>query len=581
MHIFRIIGILSAFLAPTMVLLPAIIVAQTAPHPFNERFDSSSPPQLPAGWSASSARDPDGDFSISTSGAYSPPCCVLGTNATVVQTLTSAPLDLSDWRECVLDWKERRSATHDASVVLLASTDGGTSFVPIEGGALQPPRVTSYVDRRITLPEWLAGRPEVRLRWTVAGDGSGATGTIRLDDISVSGRPGRDIALGPLLTSPAHPLPGDEIVCGGVIVNSGFAEVAGVQLAWGLDIDGDGAPDQSGPQGSIDAGRVPPGDSVAYEFTFIRPGSGSLTVFAFVTSGPDMISANDTASVRLGAVAAPLSIVVNEIMYDPLAGKAEYVELFNRSGETIDLGAWRLTDDEDDSTGGRLGTAAILLEPGGYLLCSPDTAMATHYPEIPDAVRVIGGLRAFSLNNDGDHLILSDEAGGTIDRLDYVPEWHTPALDETRGRSLERIESGSGGSGPWNWGTSAGGSGGTPGFRNTLAADRVPTDDRLRCDPNPFSPDGDGFEDVTVIGYRLGDGPVIARIRIYDREGRPVRTLAEGVYATGTGSFAWNGYDDAGRRAPIGVYVVLLDAVDGSGVEAMSLKGVVVVAGRL
>lgn len=563
------------------LLFPGLIDAQTVPHPFDEGFDTSSPPTLPAGWSASSSRDPDGDFSLSTSGAFSAPGCAVSSNAEIAQTLTSPPVDLGEWRGSVLRWMERRSATHDATMALRVSTDGGSSFVPIEGGEWGPPGVTTYVERRITLPDWLESRPGARFRWAVSADGSGSTGTIRLDDISLSGQPRFDISLGPLGVSPGHPLAGEEIVCNGFVVNTGFGDADQVRLSWALDLDGDGTPDQAGSEGSIDIGLVLPGDSAEYEFTFVRPGQGPLTLYTIVASGPDMVPANDTASMRFGAATAPLSVVINEIMYDPIAEKAEYVELFNRTGDTINLGAWRLTDDEDDSTGGRLVTADLLLEPGGYLLCSPDSALTAHYPEIPDEARVIGNLRGFSLNNDGDLLILSDESGGTIDRLDYLPEWHTPALDETRGRSLERIDPANEISGPWNWGTSAGGSGGTPGYRNSLAANRVPTDDRLRCDPNPFSPDGDGIEDVTLIGYRLGGGPVIARVRIYDREGRPVRTLVEGVYAPGTGSFAWNGYDDAGRKAPIGVYVVLLDAVDGSGVEAMSLRGVVVVAGRL
>ncbi len=228
-----------------------------------------------------------------------------------------------------------------------------------------------------------------------------------------------------------------------------------------------------------------------------------------------------------------------------------------------------------------LGAGVIALEPGGYLLCSPDTTMRADYPDIPAGVEVIGRLRSFSLNNSGDLLILSGPAGEMIDRVEYLPQWHTPALDVTQGRSLERIDAGTGGEPAWNWGTSAGGGGGTPGYRNSLNAEQAAGDDGLNCSPNPFSPDGDGFEDVTLINYRLETGPVIARVRIYDREGRTVRTLTAGEYVTGTGSFAWNGYDDHGRKAPIGVYIVLLDAVDASGSEAVSARGVVVLAGRL
>ena len=207
--------------------------------------------------------------------------------------------------------------------------------------------------------------------------------------------------------------------------------------------------------------------------------------------------------------------------------------------------------------------------------------MVSDYADIPAGVQLIEAARGFTLNNTGDRLILTDGSGGTIDRIDYTPQWHTPALENRQGRSLERIESETSGSGAWNWGTSAGASGGTPGYRNSLATGLVKRDERLNCSPNPFSPDGDGFEDVTGIGYRLGEGAVIARVRIYDAEGRPVRTITGGDYVTGAGSFAWNGYDDRGRRVPIGIYLILLDAVDASGTSALSARGVVVVGGKL
>jgi hypothetical protein len=212
---------------------------------------------------------------------------------------------------------------------------------------------------------------------------------------------------------------------------------------------------------------------------------------------------------------------------------------------------------------------------------SPDTALRDAYPEIPSAAVVVTGVRGLSLNNSGDLILLLDESGGIIDRVAYLPSWHTPALEETQGRSLERIDPGSPGSEGWNWGSSAGSGGGTPGGPNTLGVVVPPSGGGLACVPNPFSPDGDGFEDVTLITVRPGSLASIARIRVYDVQGGLVRTLTSGQYLGPVGSFAWNGYDDRARKAPIGIYVVVVDTVDGGGGEAASLRAVVVVAGRL
>jgi hypothetical protein len=214
-------------------------------------------------------------------------------------------------------------------------------------------------------------------------------------------------------------------------------------------------------------------------------------------------------------------------------------------------------------------------------VASPDTDVRRSYPGIPAGATVAGGIRGLSLNNSGDLLLLFDDWGDAVDRVSFLPDWHTPALDETRGRSLERIDPSGPGNEGWNWGSSAGAGGGTPGAPNSLAPAARGAGPGLECAPNPFSPDGDGHEDVTLISFRPGTGQAIARVRIYDAAGRPVRTLTAGGYIGPGGSFAWNGYDDRGRKAPIGIYVVVADAVDGTGERAVSLRGVVVVAGRL
>jgi hypothetical protein len=575
-------------LARLVVIMAGVVIsagglpAQSLQHLFSERFDATPLPGLPAGWTSSASRNPEGDFTVTASGANSPPGCVVSSNAAVPQTLTAPPLDLAQWRDCSLSWMERRSSTHDARIVVEASTDNGAHYIAVTADPLLPPGGTAYVERRVPLPGWTQEASPVLLRWRITGDGTGSTGTLRLDDVTVAGVPRTDLALTAGRTTPSRPLAGDEVLCEGYAINTGYGESGEYTVAWAADIDADGIPGASEYFGSAAFNSMTPGDSSPYEFRFTLPGPGPLSLFAVVSSGSDMAAANDTAIFHLRAAVPPFAVVINEIMYDPLPGKSEYVEIFNRSNAGVDIGGWRLTDREDDSTGGRLATEPFLLAPGGYLLCSPDTSVRSDYPGIPDDVRVVGGMRPLSLNNGGDIILLLDETGAVIDRVGYDPGWHTPALDVTQGRSLERIESTTPGSGPWNWGTSAGSSGGTPGRANSLAEAPPSGEERLGCSPNPFSPDGDGYEDATVIGYRLGGGgPVVARVRIYDAEGRPVRTLTGGSYVTGSGSFVWNGYDDRGRKVPIGVYVILLDAVDATGTESYTARCVVVVAGRL
>ena len=69
--------------------------------------------------------------------------------------------------------------------------------------------------------------------------------------------------------------------------------------------------------------------------------------------------------------------------------------------------------------------------------------------------------------------------------------------------------------------------------------------------PNPFNP-------ATTLGFHVDrDGPVT--LRVYDLQGRLVRTLVDGPLPAGRHQTRWDGRDRAGRTVPAGVYLARLD----------------------
>ncbi len=69
--------------------------------------------------------------------------------------------------------------------------------------------------------------------------------------------------------------------------------------------------------------------------------------------------------------------------------------------------------------------------------------------------------------------------------------------------------------------------------------------------PNPFNPD-------THISFTLAKD-MHANLSIYNCRGQKVRTLVNGITTTGRHDTAWNGKDDAGRKAASGIYLYRLD----------------------
>lgn len=81
--------------------------------------------------------------------------------------------------------------------------------------------------------------------------------------------------------------------------------------------------------------------------------------------------------------------------------------------------------------------------------------------------------------------------------------------------------------------------------------------------PNPFNPQ-------TRIQLALRTSGE-ASVKVYDVQGRLVRTLVDAVLPAGRRDVVWDGVDDAGRAAPSGVYFVRLRHPDGQDQRRVSL----------
>jgi hypothetical protein len=188
---------------------------------------------------------------------------------------------------------------------------------------------------------------------------------------------------------------------------------------------------------------------------------------------------------------------------------------------------------------------------------------------------------SLSLNNDGDAVILRDATGGTIDSVAYVPSWHHPDVTDATGRSLEKISPVLGSNDARSWSTCVLGVGGTPGLVNSIYMSTIPTSASISCSPNPFSPDGDGREDFSVIHCELPTDVAVINLRIYDAKGRLIRHLANNEPSGARRDIVWDGLDNERQRARVGIYIVLVEGLNEGGGSVYSAKGVVVLAAKL
>ncbi len=332
---------------------------------------------------------------------------------------------------------------------------------------------------------------------------------------------------------------------------------------------------------------IAPGDSAWCEGVLSNPVPGKHLLVAFVEYGPDERPANNMSATEVNVPIPSGALIINEILFAPLAGMPEYVELLNVSGTTLDIWDCCVTDRPAPSGSINrwvLSSGPRRIQPEQFFVLASDSSIFSRFPAFHgnrESGHIIGQSSGLGFNNDGDAVVLLAPYGTPIDSVEYSSSWHTKDIGETAGRSLEKIHPALDGRDFRNWGTSVSPYGGTPGFVNSIAVQHLPPVAHLSCAPNPFSPDGDGRDDVVIIRHQLPLRSGLVRIRLFDVRGRKIRELLNSVPAGAYGDVVWDGRDDAGRPARIGIYVVFLEGIDGQGGIVVSAKTTVVLARRL
>ena len=161
--------------------------------------------------------------------------------------------------------------------------------------------------------------------------------------------------------------------------------------------------------------------------------------------------------------AEPGDVIISELMPDPMPAvslpEKEYIEIFNNSDYSVNIGGWTLRSDDKS-----IEFPPCLFMPREYLIvCSPaDTTFFSVFS------RVVG-LKSFPVLTDaGKVLALYDSTGALIHGIRYAAEWYDNTLKADGGWSLEMVDERFPFHYPGNWKASRAPDGGTPGRVNSV-----------------------------------------------------------------------------------------------------------------
>ncbi|MEO8232623.1 MAG: lamin tail domain-containing protein [Ignavibacteriota bacterium] len=272
-------------------------------------------------------------------------------------------------------------------------------------------------------------------------------------------------------------------------------------------------------------------------------------------------------------------LIVNEIMYDPGSNSSEYVEFYNLSSDSVNIGGWKFEDENGNTN--RLIETSFNIPPQQYFILFADSSALIIYNLFDYENKNIISASSLGLVNTGELILLKDLRGNVIDSVFYTDKWNNKNIASTKEKSLERINPNLNVNDPLNWSTSVNSLGGTPGKQNSIFAENLNQAANISVNPNPFSPDNDGFEDFTVINYNLSQATAQVRIKIFDSKGRLVRTLINNQASGSTGSVIFDGLDDENHALRIGIYIIFLEALNDNSGVVETIKTAVVVARKL
>ncbi len=278
----------------------------------------------------------------------------------------------------------------------------------------------------------------------------------------------------------------------------------------------------------------------------------------------------------LPSAPAPGDLVINEILFDPLSGGSDFVEWYNKSQKVINLNGLTIMNYKDDTL---LLTQNFMLFPDNYVVLTPDSM----YQKNTFSEAVTGTFYKTtlpSLNTDSSSFMVYYN-NVKLDQVSYSKAWHFQLLDDTKNKSLERIDPAGPSNDPSNWHTAAESIGfATPGKINSQRTNAGEESGVFSTTEPIFSPDNDGFQDVIRLEYKLNSG-MIGTLQIFDNQGRPVKTIFKSELLAQEGFTTWDGIMDNGQKAPIGVYIAVLEAFSEKGGKVLAKKLAFTLAGRL
>jgi len=256
-------------------------------------------------------------------------------------------------------------------------------------------------------------------------------------------------------------------------------------------------------------------------------------------------------------------VVINEVLFNPLPGGSDFVELFNTSSRIFDLSNWWISN-SDTSGKEMIGADQLLMFPSDYLVLTKDLHFIEETYLLVDRTKMVE-VKLPAFNDDEGAVILLSADLALMDRIDYSEEMHFDLISDPEGVSLERIDPFR----PSEWSNFFSASefegSATPTRENSQLSRSGSIESKFKLRSKIISPDQDEYEDLLFLDFVLEKQGYIGSVEVYDSFGRRIKKLVNNELLPPNGTIIWDGLNEELRKPSVGIYMLFIELLDLNG----------------
>ncbi|MEY3245083.1 MAG: hypothetical protein RL253_234, partial [Bacteroidota bacterium] len=236
-------------------------------------------------------------------------------------------------------------------------------------------------------------------------------------------------------------------------------------------------------------------------------------------------------------------MVFNELLFDPLPGGSDFIEVINTSNTIINIKnillSNRNTDGSINPTTHEYSTNYNLF-PFEPIVLTTDTADVINRWQSINKERLLQMKSLPSMPDDDGKLLILNSSGEIIDEFQYDKYMHYPLLRNKEGVSLEKINYKISSQQIDNWhSASASENYATPTRVNSQFINQENSRNWIQIDQAIVNADNNGANDFLHINYQFDEPGTLLSIYLFNQQGSMVCKIVNNLMCGRNGAFNW------------------------------------------